>query len=548
MAVRRFVIGWVGLLLMLGGISIVQLQQLGAYYQRVVPVSGGIYNEGMVGLVSNVNPIYASSDVDRSISRLVFAGLLRYNNQNELVGALAKEYTLDNNGKRYTVTLKRGLTWHDGKPITADDVLFTFNTIKNPDARSPLFASWQNVSVKKIDQYTIEFSLSSALAPFPYNLTTGIIPKHILGTVDPSKLRSAAFNTQTPIGAGPFSWRALQVNGNNPTDTEVQVALLPFESYVLGTPEVSEFIMHVYRTQERLIGEFKNGKLTAMAGLDHVPTGLPESARLNNLILSAGTYVFFNTNQGVLESKQVRNALVNAADPEEIVASLGFATRRVNQPLLAGQLAHNQAYAQQTNNPELARQKLQSDGWKPAPNGVLQKDTTPLSFSLLAIDTPEYRSVAAQLKEDWKAIGVRTQVDLVTPDDFNAALASHSYSAVLYGVAIGQDPDVYAYWDSSQADIRSSNRLNFSEWSNGTADAALRAGRTRVDPEIRTVKYEPFLKAWRDDAPALGLYQPRYIYITRGQVYGLTTSQLQSSVDRFDGIRNWQIRTAKTAD
>jgi ABC-type transport system substrate-binding protein len=83
--------------------------------------------------------------------------------------------------------------------------------------------------------------------------------------------------------------------------------------------------------------------------------------------------------------------------------------------------------------------------------------------------------------------------------------------------------------------------LNFSEYSNSTADESLEEGRTRLDPALRAIKYESFLQEWQKDAPALGLYQPRYLYITRGQVYGLNEHTINDPTDRFDNVQNWEI-------
>jgi ABC-type transport system substrate-binding protein len=169
-------------------------------------------------------------------------------------------------------------------------------------------------------------------------------------------------------------------------------------------------------------------------------------------------------------------------------------------------------------------------------------------FSLSAANTPENRQVTHLLRDQWRRLGVDLQVQLQAPTDFQTTLTYHGYEAVLYGITIGTDPDVFVYWDSSQADIRSNNRLNFSEYKNATADSALESGRTRLDPQLRTLKYRPFLAAWQQDAPALGLYQPRSLYLTSGPVNGLNDHSITAPVDRFDNVWNWQIRQAKVTN
>jgi hypothetical protein len=145
-------------------------------------------------------------------------------------------------------------------------------------------------------------------------------------------------------------------------------------------------------------------------------------------------------------------------------------------------------------------------------------------------------------------LGVRVNTVLQNETDFQSTLEFHTYDALLYGISIGVDPDVFPYWDSSQADIRSGSELNFSEYQNSTADASLEAGRTRLSPALRTIKYEPFLQAWQTDAPALGLYQPRILYVTHGTVYGLTDHTLNVDADRYSSVANWEIRTSKVTD
>lgn len=543
--VRRFIFTWVALMLLIIGCLVAQFQHLSSFYQKVQPVPGGIYTEGIIGSISNVNPMFATSDVDRSLSRLVFAGLFKYDAQGKLAPDLADSYTTSANGKVYTVKLKRGLTWHDGKSLTAKDVVYTFNTIKNPDARSPFFSTWQNVAIVANDAHTVTFTLPGSLAVFPYYLTAGIVPQHILGTVRAANLRSADFNTRSPIGAGPFKWHGLQVTGNDPTDIEEQVALVPFDEYTGGKPKLNEFIMRVFVSQDRLTQVFNSGQLTAAAGLQALPDDAPKSVVSNNLLLDAGTYVFFKTTAEPLNSVKVRQALVAASTPQKIIDSLNYMTRPVVSPLLIGQLGYNKDYTQKTGDTVTAQRLLAEDGWVAGPSGVLTKNGKSLSFSLVASDTPEYRQVTKLLHQQWKAMGVQVDVQLVSATDYSTILSGHTYDATLYGISIGDDPDVYAFWDSSQADIRSNARLNLSEWKNSAADSALGAGRTRIDPALRTVKYAPFLQAWQQDAPALGLYQPRYLYLTHGPVYGLTEHSIVSGVNRFNGVEDWQIRSAR---
>lgn len=522
-----------------------QISSLKPYYQVLRPAPGGMYSEGIEGSFTTANPIYAINSVDTSVSRLLFAGLLTYDSKNHLVGNLADQWSVNDAGTVYTVHLRPHLTWHDGQPLTADDVVFTYKTIQNPDAQSPLLTSWQGVKVAELNASTVSFTLPNPLSSFPYSLTTGLLPKHILGSFDAADLRSAGFNTASPIGSGPFVWSSIGVSDTG-KDAEEQIVLVPFRSYWAGAPKLGSFSIHAYADRNAMISAYRNRAITAMAGLDTVPAAIAadKTSHQYSTTLTAGTYTFFRTTNAVLHDVKVRQALVLAADPSAIIKQLGYPAVPVTEAMLAAQFAYNPAYAQTTGQLAKARQLLDADGWLMGSNGIRAKQGQPLTFSLVATNTAEYSTVADRLRSQWKALGANVTLQLLPVDSFQYALSTHSYDALLYGISIGVDPDVFAYWDSSQADVRSASRLNFSDYSSTTADASLEAGRTRLDPALRAVKYKPFLQAWQTDAPALGLYQPRLLYVSHVQVYGLDTAQINADADIYNNVQNWMIHVA----
>ncbi|MDL2341889.1 MAG: ABC transporter substrate-binding protein [Patescibacteria group bacterium] len=548
--VRRFVIGWTALLLVLMVGVIFQAFQLTHYYQTLRPVAGGTYREGILGTFSTANPLYASSDVDSTVAHLLFSGLFHFNQQNKLVGDLAESYEVNPNGTVYTVHLKPQLRWHDGQALTSADVLFTYQAIQNPDAQSPLKGSWQGITVSAPDPATVVFSLPGPLASFPNTMTNGIVPKHRLAKVPASELRTADFNTINPIGSGPFMWQAIQVSGNDPSTAEEQLALLPNAHYVGGKPKLARFIVHAYADRTKFVRDFQGGALTGAAGLTDLPTAVTKNSSLqvHNLLLTAGTYAFFKTTHPILNDQKVRLALVQAADPSDIIKHLTYPTKAVRGPLLQGQLASDPTVTQPKHDLAAAKVALDAAGWVVSSNGIRSKDKHPLTLNLVATDTVEYHAVTKALQKQWLALGVKLNVRLQSVQNFQNTLAYHDYDIVLYGISIGTDPDVFVYWDSSQADIRSTNRLNLSEYKNLTADASLESGRTRLDPALRTLKYKPFLTAWQQDVPALGLYQPRVLYATNGPVNGLNDQTINTSTDRFNNVQNWMIREAKVTN
>lgn len=545
--VRRFLISWLLLIILLIGGVIYQTRALGRYYQEQRPVPGGVYIEGIVGTFTDANPLYATGSVDGAVAKLVFSGLFKFDEKNELVGDLAERFEVDERGSLYTVKLRPDLTWHDGHPLTAEDVEFTYKTIQSPDAKSPLRNSWQGVGVKVIDPLTIEFSLPNALSAFPYSMTNGIVPKHLLHGIPHTRLRSIAFNTAKPIGSGPFKWDAVEVKGSDVLQREQHISLVPNESYHGGKPKLSRFIIRTFPDEKRLIESLDKQELTGAAGLNAVPESSKQNVESEeyNIPLTSANMVFFKTTQEPLNDPSVRRALVLAADTNEIIKNLGYPVIPVNSPLLKSHLGYARDLVQQATNVDAANATLDAAGWLKGEEGIRFKNGKPLTFRLFSESSGEFAYITQVLQRQWRAVGIDAQVFLEPADELQTTITFHNYDALLYGISLGNDPDVFAYWHSSQADIRSPNRLNLSEYKSVQADRALEAGRTRAEAALRTLKYRPFLEAWRADAPALSLYQPRFLYVTRTKIFGFEPTSFNTSSDRFSNVHNWMIREAR---
>ena len=547
--VKRFALGWIALTILLGVSTVVQTVALSSTYQTEQPIAGGSYHEGIVGTFSTANPLYASGAVDTAISRLIFDGLFKYDENNVIVGDLAQNYSVDQTGKIYTIHLHKDLQWHDGKPLTADDVVFTFQTIQNPDARSVLQGSMRGVIISKVDATTVTFTLSSALSSFPGSLTVGIIPQHILGTVAPSELRSNAFNTSKPIGSGPFAWQQLEVNNNTDTEgTAVTISLERFARYHENPTKLNRFTVHTYETSAELLRAFNHREVNAIAGLKSIPSELQKKKEvvIHSFQSTATLMVFFNMQStGPLSDVNVRRGLMDGTDRQSIIQKLNQPLKIVREPVLSGQFAYDKTYSQPLFSKSLGEQTLTQGGWIPGKDGIRVKDGKRLTIRLYAEDTPDNQIITKEIQKQWRALGAEAIITLQPSMYFQTTLQSRGYDAVLHGISIGNDPDVYAYWHSSQA---IDGGMNLSNYTSKVADKALEAGRTRQDESQRALKYKPFLKAWLDDTPAVALFRPRIYYVTRGPVYGLVEHTINTDADRYYSVTDWQIRTAYVSD
>ncbi len=547
--VRRFIAAWILFVLLLIAGVFMQIRGLGEHYLSAQPAPGGIYVEGVLGSFTNANPLYANNSVDSSVSRLVFASLLKYDQNHQLVGDLADSYSSDDRGSTYTVHLRPNLKWHDGQPLTADDVVFTYQSIQNPDAQSPFASSWRGINVTAKDPQTVVFVLPNALSAFPYSLTTGIVPKHLLAGIPITQLRSVSFNVTKPIGSGPFKWEAIEVKGQTPETREQQIALLPFEDYHAGKPKLGKFIIRSFHNEANMTQSFKNNELNGMAGLNDTPEGLKDDINIyeHNIPLLSEVLVFLKNSNEILQDVKVRQALTRATNTAQVITALGHPVIPAKEPLLQSQVGYDKTLQELNYDPAQAKVLLDAAGWKVGAGGVRYKDGKKLTIKLYAQNNSEYTKVTNNLQQQWQAVGVDAQVFLQPDTDLQSTVGFHNYDALVYGIGIGVDPDVLAYWHSSQADINSAH-LNLSEYKSQAADKALEAGRTRTDPAIRAVKYHPFLQAWHDDAPAIALYQPRFLYITRGQVFNFKPVSMVGGPDRYANVENWMIHEERAAE
>jgi peptide/nickel transport system substrate-binding protein len=260
-----------------------------------------------------------------------------------------------------------------------------------------------------------------------------------------------------------------------------------------------------------------------------------------NIPLLSEVMVFLKTSNEILKDPKVRQALTVATDTAKIDTSLGYPVLPARGPLLSTQVGYDKTLTQLSYDKIGAQKLLDDAGWKQSKSGIRYKDGKPLTFTLYSQNNREFTSVVILIKNPWKAVGVDVQLVPQSESELQTTISYHNYDSLIFGISVGVDPDVFAYWHSSQADIRSRNRLNLSEYKSLTADKALEAGRTRSDPGLRAIKYRPFLDAWRTDAPAITLYQPRFLYISRGNIFGFDPHSMNTGTDRYANIENWMI-------
>ena len=547
--VGSFLIIWLVFIGLLAGGLLVQLQALAGYHTFWQPVAGGVYTEGLVGRATNFNPIYASSTVDKSVASLVFASPYRYNQDNELQPVLAKSLTVNDKASQYTLTLKRGLKWHDGQPITAKDLEFTIKTIQNPAAESPLRVNWQGVNVDLQDDYKIVFTLEASFSPFPVNLTLNVLPAHLLQDIEPAQLRSNPFNFH-PVGAGPFIFSDLvALQGGGADAQELRIELKKNPHWLEIVPDEDIFLLNglnllVVPSKERLTELFNRDYISGSFDLlKEEITMSNDDYKVVNLGSMNAVYLFFKNSSPFCGTLTMRQVFAAAIDIVEALQSLDQTSHRIFGPLLPEHRGYRRSQALPKADFGQAISLLHRAGWRQAGDGWY-KDGQKLSLVLTTQKDTDYALLAQNIKKQLERLQIEVNLDLRSPENISMEiLQNHNYGDFLiYGLNLGSDADVYSYWHSSQIDSTSTQRLNLAEYRSDKADDALEAGRSRADEDLRYQRYVDFQQIWSADLPALPLYRLQFQYYTLRDVGGPSENSLLVNLsDRFYHVNRWSV-------
>ncbi len=542
--VRRHAIGWLLLASLLVVVTLLQLIWIRSNYVAKQPVEGGMYAEGVVGRLDTLNPIYAATQSERSASNLLFSSLLRYDAQNNLESDLAETYTRSDDGKEYTVHMRKDANWHDGKRVTADDVMFTMKLIKNPASRSYMYRTWQDIKVEEIDRYTLKFVLNNPYAPFPHALTFGILPKHILETTAPARMRENTFNRQ-PVGSGPFVFRNIQ--SINPATDRAVLSLVRNDSYYRGPVKLERFQLHTFKTHDDLRKGFLSQEINAANDVTardvmEIKKDSPNGVTVSSAKLNNAAFAFLRMDSPILQDAAVRKALVKATNQREIIKSIGGLASPLYGPLLADQIGGRVDTSQAMFDKAAAEAELDAAGWVRGQNGSRMKDGQPLTLIIVAPKRGDFIEVAETLAKQWQAVGVSVNIQKVDADTLEQNIIKpRAYDVLIYELALGADPDVFAYWHSSQASVRG---YNLSNYKSSTVDDALIGARARIEPDLRQAKYLSFYKQWVADAPAVALYQPHLHYImTDGTMSMARETAVVDDLNRYHQIETWTIQS-----
>lgn len=483
------------------------------------PVDGGTIVLSTFSDIVNINPLLINDTSSGDVANFVFASLYdldRGGNVTPEPWSLAAELpVISEDGLTYTVKLKDSIKWSDGQPITADDVVYTIETGKNPETGSPLISAYDKVkTVEKVDDQTVKFTLSQIYAPFLYSLCQAIVPAHILKDVKPTEIQTNPFGTDPAktVTSGPWKWTAWKQGESHTLDADPNY---------WGTvkPHINQIVYKIYADQNTEVQALLKGDTDHISA---IPVTQVEAVKADgdiSIIQKPGAqyeYVMFNFDgknfpggYDLFTGQKTRQAIAHALNRQGMVDNiLKGVGALMNAPFLPdtwadpGDAAVNYDY-----NAETAKKLLAEDGWVPGSDGILTKDGHRFSFELqYNAGNSRREQVSAVIQQNLKDVGIEVTpkaIDFaawidqnVTPGKFQALLLAWSLNT--------PDPDAESIFSSKYFPPAGQN----SGWyKNEKLDQLWIDGYSTVDQAKRKEIYKEVGKEISTDLPYVFLYQ-----------------------------------------
>jgi len=529
----------------------------------VTPAPAATYREGVVGHPSSINPLTASTQVDRDLVALLFRGLLRAGPNGTLLPDLARSWAVSPDGLTYTFNMRTDARWEDGQPVTAADVVFTVDLAQDPDYDGPLGGSWQGIKATAVGSNVVRFTLPTPLGGFLRQTLLPILPEHLLSNTDVTDLADSDFSTQ-PVGDGPY--RIAEMD-----DTHVlltRVPDVPAASDTSGSAgasgsaagasagasavpqgNVDNIDLIFFDNEASAVASFQAGNLDTLGGL--TPASIEAAAtragaRVARYPLTSLYSVVLNQRASHPEFGQlsVRQGLLAAIDRSTILktALLGLGSVAY-VPLPSWSPSYDptavSATAYSTSD---AQADLVAAGWVRGQSGwMLPNAKSNYAIKLLSPDetaNPVAYQIAVEVAAEWRGLGLVVSLQTFDAADYTQNLSSGDFDAAVVDYQLGLDPDVSPLLLSSQAAPAGSN---LSGVTNTSLDQLLTAVRTTSDTDARQTAISALEKYISTNVLMLPICSADYEFVISDRVQAVSTNEIADPSGRYWDVLDWRL-------
>ena len=368
------------------------------------PISGGRYTEALVGNFLRLNPMLDHfNQADCDIDKLIFSSLIRFDSNGLPVGDLAESWSVSSDAAVFIFNLRLDAVWHDGQPVTAQDVIYTVSLLQSGSKLIPedLREFWPQITVNPISDSSIEFALPVAFAPFLDYMNFQVLPAHLLGNLSLDELVDHPFNLN-PIGSGPYRFDSLE------TDNGLikGVNLISYEYYFDGRPFIDEIRFRYYPDEKAALDAYLAGEVDGLSKIKHEDLKTVLNQTGLNLYSSKQPklcIVFLNQKNetaAMLQNADFRKVLMAGINRQAIVDEVLFGQAVMAQgPIMPDNWAFFDGQESYRFDPDKARQILFGMGFTQTEGGGLFFEGAPVQLDLLVQDDLQHMAMLKCLRQ-----------------------------------------------------------------------------------------------------------------------------------------------------
>lgn len=459
------------------------------------------------------------------INALIFAGLTAHDEENNVVPGLAEKWSFDEDSRTWTFKLREGLTFHDGHPLTSEDVKFTLEAILDPDNASEIVSNYSDIDyIDCPDSQTVNIKLKRINVAFPDYMTIGILPAHLLKGQD---LATCDFN-QNPIGAGPYKMAKW--------DLGQAITMERFDNYYGGMPNIETVVFKIVPDTDARAMQLESGDLD-MAQI--TPKNSKTLAKNQNYYvyeMKTADYraIAYNFNNPFFkEHPELPNILSYGIDRDAIVKSVLLDQGKVAySPLQMG--AYNYKNMKKYSyNPEKCQSMLEEEGWQKGTDGIYEKNGEKLKFTIAAMSDDKVRvDMATMCANQLKTIGIDVTAETRPSLDWDGQTAC----IIGWGSPFDPDDHTYKVFTTGAGD-------NYTGYSDEKVDQILLKARSTDNTHEREELYKEFQQQLAENLPYTFIAYVNADYAIAKNISGICESTVlgHHGVGVFWNISEWKI-------
>jgi hypothetical protein len=534
--VRKIVISWICVVsILIFSVGIFRGLSVENYSENVF-YRGGTYSEGILGEVKTLNPLFTSTNTERSFEQIAFSRIYDIDETGNLKGDLAESVSTSDNYKNFKIKMRNNAVWSDGRKITANDVIFTIKLLREQSINPSGFKAWKNVEISKNSDYEFIVKVPSSSSSVLYSFNFSILPEHILKDIQIEKIRESAFS-KNPITSGAFNFKSVQNDGDKTT-----ISLVKNKRYYKGEAYIDNFDIVAFKDEAKLKNALISGEIVASPSLKISEFSESERDKLKSreTNVNRGIYAFLNNSDSVLKDLKVRKAIQIGVDISKVRKEMEFVDK-LDFPTL-NQFLNTKDLSIPKYDFDQAQKILDEAGWKKNSNGILEKDGKTAILNIATTSVYNYKKAAEEIESQLKKLGFDAKLMIIDKDDKTGAfvqsiLQPRNYSILVYEIDLGADPDIYAFWHSSQSGQKG---LNFSNYNDAVADDLLLNSRTAQSSNEKKLQITKFTQRWLANSVAIGLGQTKTSYVFRKSVQPYSVNNtFVTELNRYADVIYW---------